>query len=155
VELIQAFTEGASDAVRYSALKGAVNAHLWRVFDIKKGQGVVRHLCALYSLARHQDSSVPDIFQDKAFVEFILDTKIDTSTIGNTKGIELCCCTPAHDYGIGYTIARNNIAFVVTSKHLQPEKLIDILKQCLSEIGNLLIEQRRPDSNIRLHSSAK
>lgn len=142
VELVQAFTKKASEAVRYSALKYAVNAHLWRVFDTKKGQGVYSHLLALYSLARYQGSSVPDIFQDKAFVELILEPKIGASNIGNEKGVALCCRSPTRDYGIGYIIERNKIAFSVTSKHLEPEKFIEILKQCLSEIGKLLIEHQ-------------
>ncbi|MEG4395136.1 choline/carnitine O-acyltransferase [Microcoleus sp. BROC3] len=139
VELIQAFTEGASDEVRYETLKHAVNARFSRVFDAKKGQGVVMHLYALYSLARHKGSGVPDIFQDKTFEKVILDPSFSASTLSNKMGVEILCSTPCRDYGIGYVIDRNNIAFTLTSKHLQPEKFIDILKQCLSEIGKLLI----------------
>lgn len=138
LEVIQAFTEGASDEVRYSALKRAVNAHLGRVFDNKNGQGVVAHLRSLYSLAHHKGCSIPDIFHDKAFVEFVLEPTIDATTIGNRKCVELCCCTPARDYGIGYILERNKMVFTVTSKHLQPEKFIEIVQQCLSEIGKLM-----------------
>ncbi|WP_254174000.1 choline/carnitine O-acyltransferase [Planktothrix pseudagardhii] len=153
VELIQAFTEGASDEVRYRTLKRAVNAHLWRVFNTKNGQGVVMHLYALYNLARYKGSSVLDIFQDKTFEEVILDPSFSASALSNKMGVEIACPSPCRDYGIGYVIDRNKITFAVTSKHLQPEDFIALVKQCLSEIGKLLIEQRHPDSNIRIHSS--
>jgi carnitine O-acetyltransferase/carnitine O-palmitoyltransferase 2 len=138
VELIQAFTEGASDEVRYEALKHAVNARFSRVFEAKKGQGVAMHLYALYSLAHYKGSGVPAIFQDKTFEEFILDPSFCASTLSNKMGVEILCPTPCRDYGIGYAIDRNKIAFTVTSKHLQPEKLICVLQQCLLEIGKLL-----------------
>ena len=148
VELIQAFTEKASDEVRYKALKRAVNAHLWRVFDAKNGQGVVMHLYALYSLARRKGSGVPDIFEDKTFEEFILDPSFSASTVSNKMGIEIVCPSPCRDYGIGYVIEQNKIAFNVTSKHLQPKNFIDIVKQCLLEIGKLLIKyQNTSQSN--------
>ncbi|MEG4484231.1 choline/carnitine O-acyltransferase [Microcoleus sp. D2_18a_B4] len=138
VELIQAFTEGASDEVRYESLKRAVNARFSRVFDAKNGQGVVMHLYALYSLARHKGSGVPDIFQDKTFEEFILDPSFSASTLSNKMGVEILCPSPYRDYGIGYVIDQNKIAFAVTSKHLQPEKFIFLLKQCLLEVGELI-----------------
>ena len=100
------------------------------------------HLYALHSLARHKGSGVPDIFQDKTFEEVILDPSFSASTLSNKMGVEILCPSPCRDYGIGYVIDRNKIAFTVTSKHLQPEKFIDILKQCLSEIGKLLIERQ-------------
>ncbi len=155
VELIQTFTEGASDEVRYEALKRAVNARFCRVFDAKNGQGVVMHLYALHSLARHKGSGVPDIFQDKTFEEVILDPSFSASTLSNKMGVEILCPSPCRDYGIGYVIDRNKIIVTVTSKHLQPEKFIDIVKQCLSEIGKLLIEQRCSDSDRRIHSSTQ
>lgn len=148
VELVQALTKKASEAVRYSALKRAVNAHLWRVFETKKGQGVYCHLYALYSLACAQGHSVPDIFQDKAFLECVLESKISASNIGNEKDVELTSRSPDLDYGIGYIIERNKIAFSVTSKHLQPEKFIEILKQCLSEIRELLIEHQNVSQSL-------
>ena len=138
VELIQAFTEKASDEVRYGALKHAVNAHLWRVFDAKNGQGVVMHLYALYSLARRKGSGVPGIFQDKTFEEVILDPSFSATTVSNKMGVEIVCPSPGRDYGIGYVIDRNKIAVTVTSKHLQPEKLLSVLQQCLLEVGKLI-----------------
>jgi Choline/Carnitine o-acyltransferase len=138
LELIQTFIEQASDEVRYLAFKRAVNAHLRRVFDAKNGQGPVQHLHTLHRLACHQASSLPDIFQDKTFTDFILDPTIDVSTTGNRIGTELCCITPPRGYGIGYIIDCNHIAFTVTSKHQNPEKLISLLKQCLLEVGELL-----------------
>ena len=100
------------------------------------------HLYALHSLARHKGSGVPDIFQDKTFEEVILDPSFSASTLSNKMGVEILCPSPCRDYGIGYVIDRNKIIVTVTSKHLQPEKFIDILKQCLSEIGKLLIERQ-------------
>lgn len=138
VELIKAFTEGASDEVRYESLKRAVNAHLWRVFKTKNGQGVVMHIYAFYSLARHKGSGVPDIFQDQTFEEAILDPSFSASTVSNKMGIEIVCPSPCRDYGIGYVIDRNKIAVTVTSKHLQPEKLLSVLQQCLLEVGKLI-----------------
>lgn len=138
LDLIQAFTEQASDEVRFSALKLAVNAHLQRVFDAKKGRGPIQHLHALYRLAHHQASSIPEIFQDQTFLDFIIDPIIDVSTTGNSIGTELCCITPPRGYGIGYIIDCNRITLTVTSKHQKPEKLISVLKQCLLEVGELI-----------------
>ncbi|MCC5637002.1 choline/carnitine O-acyltransferase [Nostoc sp. CHAB 5844] len=138
LELIQSFNEQAPDEERYLAFKRAVNAHLRRVFDAKKGQGPIQHLHALYRLAHHQDSSLPDIFQDKIFNDFIIDPIIDVSTTGNRIGTELCCITPPRGYGIGYIIGRKRITFTVTTKHQKAEKFIYILKQCLLEVGELI-----------------
>ncbi|MDB9513161.1 choline/carnitine O-acyltransferase [Kamptonema animale CS-326] len=138
IALIEAFTENSSEEVRYSALKAAVSAHLWQVLHNKNGQGAIQHLHALYNLAHHQNGSVPDIFQDKAFLEFIFDSSIEASNIGHTSGIALSCIRGNRDYGISYIIEPNKIVLSVTSKHLQPEKLISVLQQCLLEVGNLI-----------------
>jgi hypothetical protein len=151
VELMQTFTKQASDEVRYSALRRAVNAHLRRVYDAKNGHGPIQHLHALYRLAHHQASSVPDMFLDNTFIDLIMDPIIDVSTTGNRMGTELCYITPPRGYGIGYIIDCNHIAFTVTSKHQKVEKLISLLKQCLLEVGELISQYGsvKPQTQLR------
>ena len=140
VRLIQAFTEAIPNQARYSALKLAVAAHVARQLACKQGQGIERHLFALYTLARYQDS-VPGIFLDKAYTELFSQPVLCTSSLAAKMGLAVFCFGPvvSHGYGVGYLIGCDTITFCVTSKYRQTEKYIQHIRHCLSEMEELLI----------------
>lgn len=140
VSLISAFTEITSDEARYSALKLAVAAHVARRLACKQGQGVERHLFALYTLARYQNT-VPDIFLDKAYTEVYSQPVVSTSSLAAGKGLAVFGFGPvvSHGYGVGYLTGSDQITFNVTSKYRQTGKYIEHIRQCLSELGQLMV----------------
>jgi amino acid adenylation domain-containing protein len=138
-QLIQAFNQETTLAERYSLLKKAIKAHLQREFDCSEGHGCDRHLTALYTLARN-NGKVPDIFRDKAYSEIFSQTVLLTSGYHYLPGLELFTFGPEVDrgYGITYLIRKNRIVFSITSLEQKAGKLIDYLKQSLSEFKELL-----------------
>jgi hypothetical protein len=140
VELIRAFSEASSQEARYSALNDAIAAHMRRLFDCKKGRNVDYHLLALDSLARYQ-GVVPEIFLDKAYTQVFKQPVVWTSSLAAGMGIAafVFVSPPVnHGYGVSYLIQTDRITFCVTSQFGQPGEYIQLLRQSISELGDLM-----------------
>ncbi|MEM7555602.1 MAG: choline/carnitine O-acyltransferase [Cyanobacteria bacterium P01_A01_bin.84] len=138
LELVKAITSDAAAETQYTALKNAVNAHVSRQKDAQQGYGVDRHFAALRRLAIAQGIT-PAIFQDKAY-KLLGDSPICTSSLAAGMGIDLFCFGQVvdHGYGIGYIIKPDAITVNVTSKYQQTGEYIQLLRESLTDLANLM-----------------
>jgi hypothetical protein len=143
LELIKTFSETTSDQTRYSLLKRAVGAHLWRLFDCKKGNYVQRHLFALHTLARSQGVTA-DIFQDKVYTEVFCQPVVCTSSFPPGMGCEVSCSIllVSHGYTVVYRIDRERIVLSVMSKNRLAGDFIEFLKRSLLQLRSILLNYK-------------
>jgi len=123
---------------KIDALIEAISFHSSCVRDCAAGKGVDRHLFALKNIAAKHNIDTPAFYSSESW-NTMNHTIISTSNCGNPS-LRLFGFGPVvpDGFGVGYIIKESLIAYSISSKHRQTKRFVQVLRQTLYLIQDLL-----------------
>lgn len=143
------FNRSASNAERVKYLQQACVQHSAVTKECTMGLGQDRHLYALYCIWKKRFAAdgnipLPKLFEDAGWSKLNTNV-ISTSNCGNpclkSFGFGPVC---SNGFGIGYILRDNSITVVVSSRHRQTARFVELMQRFLLEIDRIA---RNEDEN--------
>lgn len=150
--IVHHWRAGASDERLWAALVAATRAHQQQMTTCLRGQGVDKHLFALYLLAVMQGDVAqgdrPALFRDPAYTQTFCQPTLVTSCVPGFPGLALFCFgpppTPA-SYSVAYLLHEDHITFCTTSHEPMLDCLLAGLRANFADLRKL-IERQAPSA---------
>lgn len=152
VTFVQHWRAGASDERLWAALTAATRAHQQQMTTCLRGQGVDKHLFALYLLAVTQgdvaQGDLPALFRDPAYTQTFCQPTLVTSCVPAFPGLSLFCFGPSQtpaSYSVAYLLHEDRITFCTTSQEPTLDRLLAGLRANFADLRKL-IERQAPSA---------
>ncbi|CDO92841.1 unnamed protein product [Kluyveromyces dobzhanskii CBS 2104] len=148
------FNTAVSNPDKIKLLQEACNQHSTITKECASGLGQDRHLYALYCIwkkvfANNPDVPLPQLFQDAGW-STLNTSLISTSNCGNpclkNFGFGPVC---SNGFGIGYIIRNDTLSVVVSSRHRQTARFVELMQRFLLEINRIVRnEEQSPKTSM-------